>query len=485
MWFVIFGICVLLIGGALVRIVDGMSQRIMLESAKNRYSDISLELDKTNQLQDVVSSHLYSIDRIDVAACSTLARTVLSLDSKLTAFWVASGGEQICFHRSENNEIVGAADSRAELYCEGMHERDSVIYQSFVLDVESPILSTTLTVGFDIALDSLYNYMAAQSVMVNGYAVIANSDQQIFLHPDSLKLTSHMGSTSEAPFIMKALSTEEAPTRKLDSQHLSIPVFRQYFAHDLFGGKVVVMISVPYIVVSDELEMFSKYSLVIIIVALILFVLLLVVFRILLLREFRLRSKAEQQAASLQLEMVVNTMDQHFLFNCFNSLYTLIGRDKEQSRKFVLSLSKVYRNVLEKDKKPMSPLAKELQFMNEYYFLQKIRFGEKVELVCEVEGKYDNFSVPSMSVQLLVENAIKHNNITREHPLLIKIYTLDDKLVVENNIMSTGKIETESLGMGLERIKSIYQQYTHTQIEIREDDTKFCCILPLVDNATI
>ena len=145
---------------------------------------------------------------------------------------------------------------------------------------------------------------------------------------------------------------------------------------------------------------FHRYALWIVVFTVVIFIVLLAYSQRRWRKEYDLRQKAEQEA-----------INPHFLFNALNSLSALITTDPGVARKFILEMSKVYRYVLEKRKENLSKLEEEVEFIRHYYFLQKIRFGEQLNLHLADNLTTVNGRIPAMSLQLIFENALKYNDI--------------------------------------------------------------------------
>ena len=128
-----------------------------------------------------------------------------------------------------------------------------------------------------------------------------------------------------------------------------------------------------------------------------------------------------------------NQVNPHFLFNSLNTLSSLISMQLGIAENITKRLSSIYRYILENISKDKVPLEAELSFIRDYFFLHKIRDDEKIELDVKVNGT-DKFEILPVSLQILVENAIKHNRATREEPLKISIYVEDQQIVVKNNL---------------------------------------------------
>ena len=193
------------------------------------------------------------------------------------------------------------------------------------------------------------------------------------------------------------------------------------------------------------------------------------------------RKQLEQERTEAELKNLKNQLNPHFLFNALNSLSALITTDPGVARKFILEMSKVYRYVLEKRKENLSKLEEEVEFIRHYYFLQKIRFGEQLNLHLADNLTTVNGRIPAMSLQLIFENALKYNEITHRYPLDIDIYAEVGAVIVENSYHPRTDMPEASFGVGMESIQEIYRYYADVQPEYEIKEGKFICRLPLVE----
>tara|TARA_R110000796_G_scaffold252584_1_gene388148 strand:+ start:13600 stop:14628 length:1029 start_codon:yes stop_codon:yes gene_type:complete len=190
------------------------------------------------------------------------------------------------------------------------------------------------------------------------------------------------------------------------------------------------------------------------------------------------RLKKEQMEA--KYETLKNQVNPHFLFNSLNALTNLVYEDQDQAAKFIRELSKVYRYVLDTRAQEVVSLKTEMEFVNSYLFLQKIRFDEKLQLIINIEG-FEQKMLPPMAIQMLIENAIKHNIIAEEEPLTIRIEIENgEKLVVKNNLQKKKIPVEESSGMGLSNIKSRYEFLSPIPVEVVDEPSEFIVKLPLL-----
>jgi LytS/YehU family sensor histidine kinase len=187
--------------------------------------------------------------------------------------------------------------------------------------------------------------------------------------------------------------------------------------------------------------------------------------------------KFKRESTVARFESLRSQVNPHFLFNSLNALTNLVYEDQDKAAKFIKQLSEVYRYLLETRDKEIVPLEEEKRFLDSYLYLQKIRFGEKLNIYISLEDK--SFMLPPLALQMLVENAIKHNEISEEHPLTIKVYFDNDSIVVENNLQRKSGIDENSPGVGLENICKRYEFLTDRRVEVYQNG-KFVVRLPRI-----
>ncbi|WAC03210.1 histidine kinase [Lacinutrix neustonica] len=183
--------------------------------------------------------------------------------------------------------------------------------------------------------------------------------------------------------------------------------------------------------------------------------------------------------ASAKFDALKNQLDPHFLFNSLNVLTSLIEENPDSAQKFTTSLSKVYRYVLEQKNKDLVTADEELQFAKTYMSLLKMRFEDSIVFDIPEKAQNPEAKVVPLALQLLLENAVKHNIVTSGKPLHIKIYENEGHLVVENNLQ-TKQVVKKSSGVGLNNIRQRYQLLTNKQVSITEDKTHFRVAIPML-----
>lgn len=183
------------------------------------------------------------------------------------------------------------------------------------------------------------------------------------------------------------------------------------------------------------------------------------------------KSKAELSALKEQISP-------HFFFNTLSSLITVVRNEKKEvGIEFIQEMSKTYRYTLA-SKQNMVSLKEELEFLQSYIFLLKKRFGEKLMVNLEISNNNFQSLIPPMSLQLLVENAIRHNVITHTSPLTIKVFIENNMICVKNNLQE--KESSDSFGIGLQNLANRYRLLAQKDIIIAKDEHSFSVKLPLL-----
>ena len=185
------------------------------------------------------------------------------------------------------------------------------------------------------------------------------------------------------------------------------------------------------------------------------------------------------KSANAQFESLKNQLDPHFLFNSLNVLSALIDENPNQAQRFTASMSKIYRYVLEQKDKELVTVAEEIEFAKTYCNLLKTRFEDSVSFEFKVnETNLKSYVVP-LSLQLLLENCIKHNFATSTKPLHIKIYSENGFLFIENNLQEREQMK-ESAGIGLSNIVQRYSLLTKQNVFIEKSEDFFKVKIPML-----
>ena len=203
-------------------------------------------------------------------------------------------------------------------------------------------------------------------------------------------------------------------------------------------------------------------------------------------RLYKETEELKQIQARAEIQALQTQLNPHFLFNSLNTLVSEIDYDVASAKKFTIDLAGVYRYILQKQNKPLVSVIEELDFLQGYINLNKIRVGESLRYTCEYpEISNLDFlqekSIPSLSLQLLVENALKHNVVSALKPLDIKVGFSEDLkyLVVSNNL--NPKKNVQSVGTGLGNLSKRYRLLAGKEIVVERDSTRFSVKLPMLD----
>lgn len=195
--------------------------------------------------------------------------------------------------------------------------------------------------------------------------------------------------------------------------------------------------------------------------------------------ELRAR-KLNTEMLNYRYELLRAQVNPHFLFNSFNVLSDLVYEDQDLAVKFIRQMSDLYRYVLDSREKGLVPLAEELEFIRSFVFLMEIRFEEKLKVEIDLEPQAGEMIVP-MTLQLLIENAVKHNVATKQKPLFVKVLRIAEGLEVRNNLQRRS-VGDDSKKIGLQNLEQQYAHLSGGKVEVHETDTEFYVRVPLLES---
>lgn len=191
-------------------------------------------------------------------------------------------------------------------------------------------------------------------------------------------------------------------------------------------------------------------------------------------------AQLNQAAMEAELQSLKLQIDPHFVFNNLSVLSELILEDQQLGYEYAENFSRIYRYMLVNSKKDVIPLEDELKFLNSYMFLIEHRFGEGVSFEIDVAPTHRHLLMPPLTLQLLVENALKHNRTSKKEPLVVRIFSNEDKeLIVENTLLPLEK-PIQSSGIGIANIVRRFNLLSHRQPVIETDERTFKVIIPLI-----
>ena len=328
-----------------------------------------------------------------------------------------------------------------------------------------------------INLTALNNYFITRKLDGRTYFELFDKNGTCLISPKVEKLGQK--------FNVSLLRNRDRKRLKYDYLN-NIEVYIRTFSSENFVKHGTLVVVVPVFTLQERIEQLTNPRLFLGISGLILIALLLFLF----IREER---KVERlQLLDIQRENEQNRMNYfhlreqfnpHFLFNSLGALSYIIDRDPKLSKKFVLKMSKFYRKVIKMDSEPLAALSNEVELLEDYIFIQRIRFGQGINDV-EFMLPYDiqNFKIPRFCLQMLAENAIKHNQFSTDHPLIIKVlFDSERKLIsFQNNVATRITDIVESNEYGLSYLESVYNLLTVEGFEYFVKDGIFIVNLPLI-----
>jgi two-component system LytT family sensor kinase len=189
--------------------------------------------------------------------------------------------------------------------------------------------------------------------------------------------------------------------------------------------------------------------------------------------------RLEKEKAQVQFDNLKNQLNPHFLFNALTSLNSLIGENPSLASQFLQHMSKVYRYVLQNKEQNFVSLRIEFEFIQNYVFLAKTRFAEGLMIKFNISDRSWEKAIVPVTLQILIENALKHNVVDQLRPLTIEIFTTGDSLTVSNTLQPR-KIVESSNKQGLDNLKSLYRFLTDRPVEVNEDGNRFMVKIPLL-----
>ena len=195
-------------------------------------------------------------------------------------------------------------------------------------------------------------------------------------------------------------------------------------------------------------------------------------------QQSRLREKIESE-----LRILRSQINPHFLFNSFNTLISLIEDDSESALEFAEQLSDFYRSIIKFRNMDLITLGEEIEVLKNYMALIKKRFGESIRMDIDIDG-YDEYLIPPLTLQLLFENAVKHNAHSPADPLQFQVTIKDDHIVVQNNVREKRGLEP-STGYGLDSIRRRYQLLYDKEVRVDKPNGHFRVSIPLIKEEAI
>lgn len=356
------------------------------------------------------------------------------------------------------------------------------------LHIEKPFTSGELigkTLSFKIPLRELHAKIAESESFSYSYLTLTHNDVYVY-HPDESKI----GLSIDPMLDMD--DAKEKTVSKSFSDYLNIPVYTYYEKLEIDGGVWTITANVPDISFNELVISVRTAFIYMAISASLAFGLIMFLGIMLWQREYMKRQKAEQEKIKLELknelqkqqvlatelEQLKSGLNPHFLFNSLSSLKILVDRNPDEAKSFAVALSNLYRYILKQQNFDLTTLEEELKFSKDYIYLQQIRFRERIKVTIDIDKSLLKKELPTMSLQLLIENSIKHTKATESNPLIIDIYTESDYLVIKNNYNPPQQVQ--SSGIGLENLTRRYKHITTRHCYFSIQNNHFVAKTPLL-----
>lgn len=382
----------------------------------------------------------------------------------------------------KNIQIVNSPDSLTALTM-SLFLSDSLPYIQMI----APLQQRHKALALKIDLRELHEKIAESKSFSYAYLTLSWNNRYVF-HPDESKIGDIINAAN------KQMVEEEKENRvvELFSEYLNIPVYSYFEKAEMGGETWIFTANVPGIgireLVSDTRDAFVFLSLLALLAFAFIFFFGIMRWR----REFirlqhlqaekmRLELKNEQQkkfVLSKELEQLKSGLNPHFLFNSLSSLKILVDKQPQEAKRFAVALSNLYRYLLKQEKLNLISLSEELRFTQDYIYLQQIRFSDRIVVETSVSDECLSLRLPPMSLQLLVENCIKHTKMSAQSPLKIDIYTQNNHIVVKNNYNPPETVLPS--GKGLNNLTARYSYLTTNPCEFYVKDNEFIARIPLL-----
>ncbi|WP_333596705.1 histidine kinase [Chryseobacterium flavum] len=373
--------------------------------------------------------------------------------------------------------------------------KDSLFWVSY----DSLILpnKNMLYYGSTVSLDDLHQYFINVDKSSNTYAYVFTKEGICITHPEK----KYIGKSIFEFTDIKPKDTLSAQTKSgytagtAISEYLGVEVTRfiKPLQTDNFEGYAVV--NHINFIIDENVYKVKTYTVYIFLAALFLIVTVFILFQRSAGIAYREKEKMQAEKNLLlienekmhkaevinQLQQLKNNINPHFLFNSLNSLYMLIDINKENAQKFTMNLSKIYRYLIVPPKENIVPVTQEINFIQQYMELLKSRFGEELNFKLIINNKESlEKRIPYLSLQIVTENAIKHNIATVDQPLEIMISVEENGIVVKNTYQLR-KEPVQGEKFGIDYLSQIYEYFRINSLNISVDGEYFVCFLPIMN----
>lgn len=507
--FLVYGIISILLAGISVFVLSNlitkiteksneeMAQRNFIKKQELVSQEFSKFLEPQRQIKELLK---ISIPR-ELVSNIAVVSAIQATDSLVLHNWFKIDDGKIHFGKGENEITYQNNINRFVAKNKDLTQNSSIIKEGnqWVWRCFFKLESTNKTIvryGYDINLKALHNYFSTVDEKAPNYIFVFDQNGICIFHPDILFIGQNIFKISNLKPSDTLFNKDKNFIKRISlSEYLKLDVIRFTKKLDVQGSDWYISVNFPKVFADENVNLVKKYAALIYLVttAMLLFIFYLFaranrrsyLEKAQLTKEknslFLENEKIIKEKALIQLRQLKEQINPHFLFNSLNSLYMLIDSDGKIAKKFTLNLSRIYRYLIDPPEGNIVSLNQELLFIEKYIFLQQTRFNDELIFTIKIEDESAlSKSLPYLSFQILVENAIKHNLATHDKPLHTQIIVEKNKVIVINNLQKKPNTEP-STKFGLNYLRSIYDYYSKNDFEVSEKEETFTCILPLID----
>ncbi len=364
---------------------------------------------------------------------------------------------------------------------------DSTQCLEFMLPLGSKNTLQNKALSLKVNLMDLHKKISRDKNVSPAYVTLSQNNTYIF-HPDETKI----GKPVKKDFLCTEDFYREKIIKETYSEYLQIPVYRYYDMAELGGQQWLFTASIPGLSFKDFVSKTQNAFIYTALLALLAFVVIFFFGILHWQKEFLQRQhiqqekielelkneQQKQQVLATELEQLKSGLNPHFLFNSLGSLKALVNKQPAEAKRFAVALSNLYRYLLKQENCTLISLQEEFDFAKDYIYLQQIRFSERIEVEISIPKEDLKRQLPPMSLQLLIENCIKHTKMSSSEKLFIKIQSKGNQLVVTNNYNPIEQITTS--GIGLDNLTKRYSYLTSAPCSFYIRNEQFVAEIPLI-----
>lgn len=497
---VITTVAIYILSNLITQITEKSNQEIAQRSFLKKYDVLQQEFSRLLEQKKNVQEVLKISNAQNITSNLTLLNAIQLSNPVVLCNWFQINNGPIYSNDSGKgsfqkhlNLLVDPSDQE-ENSSVILKQGNTVIWRNYFKIVKDP--NTTVRYGYDIDLKKLHDYFSLIDGNSPNYAFVFDRNGTCIFHPDVEQNGKNIFSFTNLTPSDTIINNKSGYNEEVAlSEYLQLDVIRFVKPLQLEGIDWYMCINFPKMVADENVNKVKQHVTAIYLITTFILVFIFYLFNRANRKEYLEKEaliadknsllleneKIHKENALIQLQQLKEQINPHFLFNTLNSLYMLIDIDAPKAKKFTLNLSKIYRYLIDPPQENIVPLSDELSFIEKYIFLQMTRFSQELQFSIEIEADTGLIkNVPYLSLQICIENVIKHNLATIESPLKTRIIIKKDCVIISNNLQKKASNE-QSNNFGLKYLQSIYNYYSKKEFKTFEKNGEFVCILPLID----